>query len=598
MPTVAKALAQAQQYQAQGRLDEAIRAFREALRLKRDSTPALLGLGIALSHQGKPREAEEYFRKVLRQHPNSSEALDQLGLVLQDQGKLEEAVSSFRKAIRLQPDFAVAYNNLAGVFLKQGKLGEATLTLRKAVRVDPNHPEAHYNLGNLLQAQGGYTEAASCYREALRLRPDFALTHFNLGATLVADNQPGPAVACFREAIRLQPTLAIAHANLGHLLLQEGRREQAVESFREALRHDPACANALAAVAFYGLYPLTEPELARMRTLLADPRLDPDEVARLHFGLAHVHDRQGACDAAFAHFRQANAVRRRLFRQAGKTFDPEEHHGWVERIVATCDASFFPRVQDWGRESERPVFIVGMPRSGTTLVEQILASHPQVFGAGELTEISKLIRQMPARLGINERYPDCLRLLHPALAHELADQYVQYLQQLNATAARVTDKMPNNYQYLGLIAALFPWARVIHCRRDPMDVCFSCYVHDFKDWTCDLGTLASYYREYERLMAHWRSVLPRPLLEVDYEEMVEDPETVSRRLVSFCGLEWDDRCLAHHQNERAVRTASLMQVRQPVYKSAVGRWRRYETHLRSLWEALKAGGTNLSRRDT
>jgi hypothetical protein len=160
------------------------------------------------------------------------------------------------------------------------------------------------------------------------------------------------------------------------------------------------------------------------------------------------------------------------------------------------------------------------------------------------------------------------------------------LDQLNGLAARVTDKMPNNFQYLGLIAALFPRARVIHCRREPMDVCFSCYSHDFQDWTCDLDTLASYYREYERLMAHWREVLPFPFLEVAYEELVADGEAVSRRLVAFCGLTWDERCLAYHQNRRAVRTASLMQVRQPVYQSSVGRWRRYEAYLRPLREAL------------
>jgi len=431
------------------------------------------------------------------------------------------------------------------------------------------------------------TEAAGCYRETLRLRPDNPLAHFNLGTTLVADHQPEQAMASFREALRQQPGLALAHANLGHLLLEEGRREEGAACFREALRHDPACANALAAVAFHGLYPLTDVELARMRALLADPRLDPDDGARLHFGLGHFQDRAGACDAAFAHFRQANALRRQVFRKVGKAFDPEDHRGWIDRIIATCDAAYFRRAQGMGRDSERPVFIVGMPRSGTSLVEQILASHPDVFGAGELLEISTLTRQLPSRLGIAERYPDCLHLLHPAVAGAMADQYVEHIDKRNSTAARVTDKMPNNFQFLGLIAVLFPRARVIRCVRDPADVCFSCYVHDFKDWTSDLGNLGRYYRDYDRLMVHWRSVLPVPLLEVVYEELIEDPEAVSRRLVTFCGLEWDDRCLAFHQNQRAVRTASLLQVRQPVYKGAVGRWRRYAAHLQPLVEALE-----------
>ena len=514
------------------------------------------------------------------------EALDQLGLTLQDQGKLDEAVSCFRRAIHLKPDFAVAYNNLAGVLLKQSKLSEAIVTLCQAVRLDPHRPEAHYNLGNLLHVQGEFAEAAASYREALRIQPESALTHFKLGATLVADHQPAAALACFREALRLQPTLAAAHANVGHLLLQDGQQEQAVEYFRAALQHDPACANALAAVAIFGLFHLSEAEVARMRTLLASPRLDPEDAVQLHFGLGHVHDRQGACEAAFAHFRQANALRHRLFARAGKTFDAEKHRAWFGRIISTCDAVYFARVQGWGRQSDRPVFIVGMPRSGTSLVEQILASHPGVFGAGELMEMSKLAREMRSRLGVAEHYPDSLRLLHPGLAGELADQYLEYLARLDARAARVTDKLPNNYELMGLIAALFPRARVIHCRREPMDVCFSCYAHDFMDWSSDLETLARYYREYERLMAHWRALLPLPLLEVNYEEMVNDFDAVSRRLVSFCGLPWDDRCLAYHQTARVVRTVSLLQVRQPIYKSSVGRWRRYEAYLQPLAEAL------------
>jgi tetratricopeptide (TPR) repeat protein len=373
------------------------------------------------------------------------------------------------------------------------------------------------------------------------------------------------------------------------LLLQEGRRQKAVDQFREALRHDPTCSQALAAVAFHGLYSLTEVEVNRIRTLLADPQLAPDDRARLHFGLAHICDRAKAYDEAFAHFRQANALRRRASQEAGKAFDAEKHRARVDRIIATCDAAYFRRVGGLGRDTERPVFIVGMPRSGTTLVEQILSSHPDVFGAGELKDISRLSKRVPSRPGAADRYPDSLARLDEAAASTLADQYLQHIDKLAGTATRVIDKMPNNYLHLGLIAALFPRARVIHCRRDPMDVCFSCYVQDFQDWTSDQGDLARYYWEYERLMKHWRLVLPLPVLEVVYEELVEDSEAIIRELVSFCGLDWDHRCLAHHENPRAVRTPSLLQVRQPVYKSSVGRWRHYAAHLQPLLEALGRG---------
>jgi hypothetical protein len=361
-----------------------------------------------------------------------------------------------------------------------------------------------------------------------------------------------------------------------------------VRSYREALRHDPNCVAALAAVTIHSLYPLGDSEVHRIRTLLARPGLPPTDAPRLHFGLGVRADRTGAHDEAFDHFNRANALRRRLLQVAGTAHDAEEHHAWIEQIITTCDAAYFRHVAGLGRRTERPVFIVGMPRSGTSLVEQILASHPDVFGAGELRDIDLLAKKLPARWGGREAYPVCLRNLDAATTSFLADKYLERLARLNGPAIRVTDKMPMNFLNLGLIAALFPRARVIHCVRDPLDVCLSCYFQDFVgvNFSCDLGDLASYYRDYERLMAHWRSVLPLPLLEVVYEELVEDQEAVSRRLVSFCGLNWDDRCLAFHQNRRLVHTASLVQVRQPIYKGSVGRWRHYAAHLRPLLEAL------------
>jgi hypothetical protein len=235
------------------------------------------------------------------------------------------------------------------------------------------------------------------------------------------------------------------------------------------------------------------------------------------------------------------------------------------------------------------VFIVGMPRSGTSLVEQILASHPNVFGAGELRDLQRLAEELPARVGAKEAYPACLVRLDGSAACALADEYLERIGRRSGAALRVTDKMPLNFLHLGLIAALFPRARIVHCIRDPLDVCVSCYCQDFQggpNFLWDLTDLGKFHGEYERLMAHWGSVLPLPILEVVYEELVDNLEAVSRRLISFCGLDWDDRCLAYHQNARAVRTASLVQVRQPVYKSSVGRWRHYAPHLRPLLEAL------------
>jgi tetratricopeptide (TPR) repeat protein len=371
--------------------------------------------------------------------------------------------------------------------------------------------------------------------------------------------------------------LAREQAHMGDLLIKEGDREDATGHYQESLCLDPACVPALAAVAWHGLFPLTEYEVSRMQRLLADPRVPPGDTARLHFGLAHVHERAGAYERAFEHFRQANTLRRSAFRDAGKVFDLAWYSAWIDQIIAHCDASYFEQIKGWGRDSRRPVFVVGMPRSGCTEAERLLACHPQIHRGGELLEIGRLMAGLQQKLPEGEYYPKVM-WLSAALCRSFADHYGRTIEQLSAQAARVTDRTPNNFQFLGLIAALFPKAQVIHCRRDPLDVCFSCYIQDFMECTLNLDEVAIFYREYERLMAHWRNVLPLAVLEVAYEDLVLDPEMVSRRMVSFCDLKWDEHCLDFRADARGGRVL-------PEHQSTVGRWRLYAAHLQSLASA-------------
>lgn len=315
----------------------------------------------------------------------------------------------------------------------------------------------------------------------------------------------------------------------------------------------------------------------------------PAEAAsQLHFILGYVLDRDGATDAAFKHFCRGNALRRSLFQRKGTAYDAEAHSRWVDRLIEFVSSDWFKGTEGLGLASEVPIFIVGMPRSGSTLVEQILSGHSQVAAAGELKTVNRIVAGLPAKLGSPHGYPECLAALDAARARELADGYLAELRRHGPSAVRMTDKMLDNYLYLGLLAVLFPRARVIHCRREPLDVCLSCFFQYFKglSFSWDLDDLGRHDRDYERLMAHWRAVLPLPVFEVTYEELVADLEAVSRRLVAFCGLEWEANCLRFQENERVVRTMSRVQVRQPIYQSSVGRWRRYAAHLAPLMRAL------------
>jgi hypothetical protein len=325
-----------------------------------------------------------------------------------------------------------------------------------------------------------------------------------------------------------------------------------------------------------------------MRAVLRRPGLPPGDAVVLHFGLANLRQRAGDYDAAFDHFRQGNAIRRGLFEKTGTAFDPAAHRRRIDWLIRTFTPEYFRQVEGVGVGDESPVFIVGMPRSGTTLVEQILSQHPQVFGAGELRDIDRLAEELTGPIMAAGGDGAALARLARQKGQDLAQRHLQRLIQLGGGAVRVLDKMPINFLHLGLIATLFPRARVLHCRRDPLDTCVSCYCQYFHalNFTWDLADLGNYYRQYERLMAHWQTTLPLRLLDVSYEELVNNQEAVSRRLVDFCGLDWDERCLAFYESRRPVHTQSTLQVRRPMYASSVGRWKRYEKHLQPLQDAL------------
>jgi tetratricopeptide (TPR) repeat protein len=394
--------------------------------------------------------------------------------------------------------------------------------------------------------------------------------------------------------VRLNPEYAVAHSNRAGVLIQLGRLPEAIACCHESLRLAPDGVLAyvhLGELAVQRLYQFTDEEVRRMESLATahdlgrvpegGHRLSDDNASGLHFMLAELCDRNSEYDRAFSHYRRANDLKAQVLRQKNLAFDREGHRRLIDDLIATFDRRFFERVRSFGLATEVPVFVVGMPRTGSTLVAQVLSSHPQVVGAGERRELGDILTGAAP-------YPALMSRLDRFAARALAEGYVSRLSRLGPEAARIVDKMPHNYLHLGSICALFPNARIIHCCRDVMDVCLSCYFQNFTwvNYATSLEDLGFYYRQYERLMRHWREVLPLPVYEVEYEQLVREQERVSRGLIAFCGLDWSDRCLAFHENRRAVQTASKMQVRRPLYTSSVARWKRYECHLFPLQQAL------------
>lgn len=606
-----------------GKVDEGMARLRDALALRPDFASAHNNLADALREQGDGAAALEHFRQAVRCDPRMAVARSNLGQLLRERNRPDEALEHAREAVRLRPDFAEAHGNLGNVLRELGRFDEARSHYLEAIRINPRIGVFHGNLARLLMDEGRIDEALGCYQRALILDGDSSRIRCQVARALAEQNRSEEAEAHYEAALRLDARCAEAHNGLGLVLREQGRYEpakrhferaleirpesaqtccnlgdlleelnefQGAESwFRTALRHDPDHAGALSQLATLLRERLPDDDLSALRRRVAAAGPRDDERAALHFGLAHALDGRRDYAEAAENLRQANRLALDVRRRRGESYDPAEHAEFTSGMLAACGPAFFDRVAGLGLDSERPVFIVGLPRSGTTLIEQVLASHCQIFGAGELRLSRKHLESLPEAMNSTDSATDCLARLDAATIDVVGRRYLDGLFALS-DAPRIVDKMPDNYICLGMLAALFPNAKLIHCRRDLRDTAVSCWMTSFRKirWANDLDHIASRFTAYRRFMAHWRAVLPTPMLEIDYEETVADLESVARRLVEWCGLDWEPACLDFHKTARPVRTASVTQVRQPLYTRSVDRWKHYEPALGGLFKVLEA----------
>ena len=609
------------QHQA-GRIDRAEAIYRKVLRRAPDHVDTLHHLGIIAHERGRHEHAVQLISEALARAPEFAEAHMNQGRALRALGRLDEAAAAYRRAIALKPDYAFAHCNLATVLCLQGaaeaalesasraaelmpglaeahlncgialaslrRYAEAEAAYRKALALQPNRSQTLSDLGSVLSLLKRFDEAVACLQQAAALEPDNANIHFRLGETLASAGDPYGSEASWRRGLAIEPNVARSWSCLGHIKRVLGRFDDARACFQRALELDPELPEADAGLAIIGQRADDEGQLQRLQGLLA--RAESPEAVRIAagFALGMLLDNADRFDEAFAAFAEANALRRRQLAAGGEIFDHAALRQLVDGLIASCTPEFYAMVAGEGNPSETPVFIVGMPRSGTSLIEQIAVTHSLVFGAGELDDIARI--DMTVQAHGRERSAD---ELDPNLARRLADFYVTRLQNLGNASERVIDKMPDNILRLGLVALLLPKARVIFCRRDLRDTCLSCYFQKFDDpmpYAQDLADCGLRAMEIERLADHWRKVLPLRMLTIDYEKLVADLEGESRRLIDFLGLDWEPACLEFHKTERPILTASGWKVRQPLFTRSLGRWRKYEQHLGPLLEVLAEGG--------
>ncbi|MGC1729608.1 MAG: tetratricopeptide repeat protein [Steroidobacteraceae bacterium] len=564
-----------------GRARESVALYQRALEIEPRSPEGQNNLGNALLQLGQPADAVACYRLALEIKPDDAPVHCNLGLALAGLGQRAQAVSSYRQALLLDPGYVEALNNLGNVLRDLGERSEAMLLYRRAIELAPQRTDSHLNLGNALYELRQMEAAADCFRRTLALQPDLSLAHSGLAAALRMQRRTAEAEASCRAALASDPKNVEALTLLGELRADRGQFAQAQELFLRALAIDPDWPSVFCSIAAHRKMTSADGTwLAGAQALLAKP-LPLGQAVNLRYTLGKYFDDVGQYDDAFSHYRQANELSRR----SAAAYDREKLTQRVDRVISTFDAGSVRRSRSGASATELPVFIIGMPRSGTSLTEQILASHSEVFGAGELRFWDGAFTTLE-RAGPGDE-------AGAALIADLARDYLQRVAALGEGRARVVDKMPANFLYAGLIHAALPRARIIHMQRHPLDTCVSIYFQNFfnvSPYANDLDDLAHYYREYVRVTDHWRAVLPAStLLEVPYEALLEDQEGWSRRMLDFIGLPWDPRCLEFQQTERVVLTASRWQVRQRITTASVGRWRNYEKYVAPLLALLDSG---------
>ena len=570
-------------YMGQGKAEEAVEAFRRAMELDptRPNTHMKLGLALKklgrieeaenaiedfkrldphremiaraaeLEKDGDPASAEKIYRQILTQDPDNVEALRLLATVAASQRHFGDAEIFLQRAVDCAPEFIRARADLVSVQLERDKFDEAIKNAKRLIQLDKALPNSHLLLGNANGSAGRYEDAVSAYEKTLELAPGHRGAFSGLGNMLKTIGQVEGAVAAYRAGIQEHPDFAEAYWSLANL-----------KTFR-----------------------FEEHEVAAMEALLDTKDLPAESFVQLCNALGLESENKQDYERAFEYFARGNSVRRK-----SESYDPVETEDLNDRLIELFGVEFLARHADSGDPDGAPIFIVGLPRSGSTLIEQILASHSHVEGTHELSDLGRITQKIAKMFEIRERYPESLLQLDKNAFAELGSLYVSRTRRHRAGRAHFIDKNPNNFVHTGLLRLILPNAKIIDARRHPLDSCLGSYKQLFargQPFSYDLVELGEYYLQYRRLMDHWYDVIPGFVLEVRYEDVVENLEREVRRILDYCGLPWEDNCLRFHETERPVKTASSEQVRQPIYSSSVNLWRNYEPWLGELIDILE-----------
>ena len=601
-------------------LDVSIKYGHKAIALEPNSATALANLGIAYYDAQEYSTAEVYHKRALEINPNLSCALNNMGSIYKSYAKTQQAIAFYQAASAASPYLIEPLNNLSLLFLQQQEFKQALTHLNKIVSIDPNFIDAYCNLGLTFLGLEQCENAVLYFKKALQINPDYAAAFYGLAKVslyqqdfataefyvqkaLMLDSQQveyyqllaniylekgcySDALMCIEKALKIDPNISNLHLSQGNIWMEMGEIDKAEAQFLK-LTQDPKTEPQI--YAHYCLVQLrkVKPDNVSVPALLSilksQVSIPSNQLEYLYFALGKCYDDLGEYPEAFGAFTKGCKLKRQRI-----NYNIAADLQFTSKLMAHFTPQLIEHLKTFANPSALPIFIVGMPRSGSTLVEQILSRHPKVHAAGELKYLNNLLKFQT--LCSNVVYPENIVYFTHEIWNSIIEKYLSDFQNIAPHANYITDKMPNNFIAIGLIHAIFPNAKIIHIKRNPKDTCLSCYTKLFTQgqlYSYDLTELGQYYQCYARIMQHWRQILPKNAwLDLEYEELIKNTKTEAERLISFCDLPWHDDCLTFYQSKRQVRTASFTQVRQPIYTSSVERWRRYEKELEPLLKIL------------
>lgn len=573
-----------------GGVQTALDEYKAAVDAAPMQVQALANYGQALLESDRVDEALGFCMKALALAPAMPEGFNNLGNIFRARGQDDVALALYNRALALRPGQAMTHCNIGQLLMAVGKFDEAEPAFKRAIELEPSNPRFHCMYGTWCEENGRLDDALRNFQQAVAVAPNASEPHVGVGATLMDLDRYDDAKPYLERALTCTGDRVHACLSMARWCTEKGDMTRGEAMAREALRLKPGVPGGLHYLAAALRDKLPEAELADLRTQAASTSAPDGARCSTNFSLAAVLDARKDYEPAAAAMREANACQIRVRTKRGEHYDRTRHTAFVGRAIDAFPAERLRAMADWGNPTNVPIFILGMPRSGTTLVEQIISSHPDVYGAGELSLMAKLWESLPERFKNSSNFAsECVPLFTHDVVQTMASEMLGKLQAFAPTSPRITDKMPDNYLYIGLIKTLYPNAKIIHCQRNLRDIGLSCYITQFKQirWANDVQDIGQRFVDYQRIMGHWRTVLPAgSWLDVEYENNVADLEGSARRMLDYLGLSWDPRCLDFHLNDRAVKTASVAQVRQPLYNRSVERWRRYEAYLPELFNAI------------